>query len=65
MKKETYLNKLADLLGIDTELVDKHKESYLDEKAKKKHQRDNPIPEEQIQNFRAILGILLRSACKP
>lgn len=57
MKKETYLNKLTDLLGIDPSLVEEHKDAYLDEKTKKKNQRDNPIPEERIQNFRAAQGL--------
>lgn len=60
MKKETYANKLFDLLGIKQE-AEKLAPDLIDPTGKKRAQKYNKyqgVSEEEIQNFRAMQGLI-------
>lgn len=59
MKKETYANKLASLLGLDTKVVEKA--GYVDKKKQKSNSTSSNGPvgitEDQIQKYREMQGL--------
>ena len=57
MKKDTYLKKMAELLGV--EVSEDKIETYREEKeVKKKNNKFNAIREEEINSFRARQGLI-------